>query len=91
MLVPASGQVAVGSDAIREALAGFLATWGRFEVKVISRHQVGDIALQTIEWKVENNDPDGSPRTVNARPAIVFRRQADGSWRFLIDNAFPFE
>ncbi|MGH3768143.1 MAG: YybH family protein [Pseudonocardiaceae bacterium] len=91
VLVPAPGQATVGSDAIREVFAGFLATWERFEIKVFSRHQVGDIALITAEWKVEGKDPDGNPVTLRARPAIVFRRQADGSWRFLIDNAFPFD
>ncbi|MDQ4033059.1 MAG: SgcJ/EcaC family oxidoreductase [Actinomycetota bacterium] len=90
VLVPGPGQVATGVDAIRETLAGFLAAWGRFEVKVLSRHQMGDIALQTAEWTVENNDPDGSPRTLSARPVHLFRRQPDGSWRFIIDNAFPF-
>ncbi|MGH3607648.1 MAG: YybH family protein [Pseudonocardiaceae bacterium] len=83
VLVPGPSQVATGTDAIREALAGFLAAWGRFEIKVLSRHQVGDIGLQTAEWKVENNDPDGSPRTFSARPVHVFRRQADGSWDLL--------
>jgi uncharacterized protein (TIGR02246 family) len=91
VLVPAPGQVAVGSDAIREALAGFLATGGRFEFKIFSRHQVGDIALETLEWTVERTGPDGNPVTLRARPAVVFRRQADGSWRFAIDNPFPFE
>jgi uncharacterized protein (TIGR02246 family) len=90
VLVAAPSQVATGTDAIREALAGFLAAWGHFEIKVLSRHQVGDIGLQTAEWKVENSDPDDSPRTLSARPVHVFRRQADGSWRYLIDNAFPF-
>lgn len=91
VLVPAPGQVASGANDIRATLATSLATWERLEVTVLSRHQVGDIALQTAEWKVENKDPDGSPRTLRARPAVVFRRQPDGSWRFLIDNAFPFE
>ncbi|HEX5347949.1 MAG TPA: hypothetical protein VFW64_12760 [Pseudonocardiaceae bacterium] len=59
-------------------------------IQVLSRHQVGDIGLQTAEWKVENNDPDGSPRTLSARTVHVFRRQPDGSWRYLVDNAFPF-
>jgi uncharacterized protein (TIGR02246 family) len=90
VLVPGPGQVATGADAIREALAGFLAAWGRFEVRVLSRHQVGDIGLQTAEWKVENSHAGGSPRTLSARPVHVLRRQTDGSWRFLIDNAFPF-
>ena len=60
VLVAGPSQVATGTDAIREALAGFLAAWGHFEIKVLSRHQVGDIGLQTAEWKVENSDPEDS-------------------------------
>lgn len=92
VLVPAPGQIAVGSDALRELFTGVLASGARFElVKIFSVHRVGDIALTTVEWKMDYNDPNGDPVTVNARPAVVFRRQADGTWRFLIDNAFPFE
>jgi uncharacterized protein (TIGR02246 family) len=92
VLVPAPGQVVVGSHALRETFAQALATGARFEiVRVFSLHRVGDIALGTVEWKMDSADPDGNPVTVRARPAVVFRRQADGYWRFLIDNAFPFD
>jgi uncharacterized protein (TIGR02246 family) len=92
VLVPAPGQVATGSDALRETFAGFLATGVRLELtKRFSLHRVGDIALSTVEFKLEGTDPDGNPLTVRTRPVVVFRRQADGSWRFLIDNGFPFE
>ena len=91
VFVPAPGHVAIGSDALRKAFASFLATGTRIEqVKRYSLHQVGDIALSTVEFKFEGTDPDGNPLTVHARPAVVFRRQSDGSWRFLIDNGFPF-
>lgn len=92
VLVPAPGGIAVGSAALRELFAGFLAAEARFEVvKLFSLHRVGNIALATVEWNMQHKDPHGDPVTVRARPAIVFRQQADGSWRFLIDNAFPFE
>ena len=92
VLVPAPGKVVAGSDALRETFAGVLATGARFEiVKLFSIHRVGDIALATTEWKMASNDADGDLVTVRARPVIVFRQQTDGSWRFLIDNAFPFE
>lgn len=92
VLVPAPGKIAAGSDSLRETFAGVLATGARFElVKLFSIHRVGDIALATVEWSMEWNDSDGDPVTVRARPAVVFRQQVDGSWRFLIDNAFPFE
>jgi uncharacterized protein (TIGR02246 family) len=92
VLVPAPGKVVAGSDALRETFAGVLATGARFEiVKLFSIHRVGDIALATTEWKMASNDADGDLVTVRARPVIAFRQQTDGSWRFLIDNAFPFE
>ena len=92
VLVPAPGQIAVGSEALRELFTGVLTSGARFEiVKIFSIHRVGDIALTTVEWKMERNDPNGDPVTIHARPAVVFRRQTDGAWRFLIDNAFPFE
>jgi ketosteroid isomerase-like protein len=67
------------------------ATWKRWEIKLISHHRVGDIALNTVEHTLYSDDPEGSQHTLSLRAAVVFRRQADGSWRFLIDNGAPFE
>lgn len=91
VFVPAFGQAAAGSASIREVLAGFLAMKGRFDLKVMSRQQVGDIALETAEWKLEGTDPDGNPVSLAGVAAVVLRRQADGSWLMIIDNPFPFE
>lgn len=91
VFIPAPGQVATGSDAIREALAGFQEVGGRFELKTKSLHRVGEIALETAEWKVEGSDPDGNPVALSGLVAMVLRRQADGSWLGVIDNPFPFE
>lgn len=91
VFVPAPGKVAAGSGSIREVWAGFLAVKGRFELKKKSLQQVGDIALETNEWKLQGTDPDGNPVSLSGLAAAVHRRQADGSWRLVIDNAFPFE
>lgn len=90
VIVVSPDQVITGLTAIREAFAQFRATWQRWEIKLISHHRVGDIALNTVEHTLYNDDPDGR-NTLTLRAAVVFRRQADGSWRFLIDNAAPFE
>lgn len=60
-------------------------------IKLISHHRVGDIALNTVEHTLYNDNPDNGPNTLTMHATVVFRRQADGSWRFLIDNAAPFE
>ena len=84
VLVPAFGRVAMGSDALRELFTNIIMTGARFAiVEVFDVHRAGDIALATIEWKVDGAGPDGDPITIRTRPAVVFRRQVDGSWRFL--------
>jgi uncharacterized protein (TIGR02246 family) len=83
-------QVITGSAEIREVFAQARTTWDRWEIKLISHHRVGDIALNTVEHTLQNQNPDGTMNTLNLRAAVVFRQQADGSWRFLIDNGAPF-
>jgi ketosteroid isomerase-like protein len=43
------------------------------------------------EWSFEGTSPDGTPVRLGARNADVLRRQADGSWRFAIDNPWGTE
>lgn len=84
-------QVITGSGRIREAFAGFLEAGWRWEIKLVSHHRVGDIALNTVEHTLRKNSSDGDTDTLRLRAAVVFRQQDDGSWRFLIDNGAPFE
>ncbi|HKS51134.1 MAG TPA: SgcJ/EcaC family oxidoreductase [Pseudonocardiaceae bacterium] len=86
-----SGQVAAGLEAIRETIAGFLATKPSFELNVASLHQAGDLALEYYEWKLEGTDPDGKPMVLSGTGSAVLRRQADGRWLYVIDNPFPFD
>jgi ketosteroid isomerase-like protein len=37
-------------------------------------------------WSFSGTGPDGEPVRLAASNADVLRRQADGSWRFVIDN-----
>jgi ketosteroid isomerase-like protein len=60
-------------------------------IKLVSHHRVGNIALNTVQHTLRKNSSDGDADTLRLRAAVVFRQQEDGSWRFLIDNAAPFE
>jgi ketosteroid isomerase-like protein len=88
--VPAQGaEPLVGSDAVRAALEGFAALKGTLEVKVRSVVQSGEVALLQSEWTLSNGKgPDGSAVNLAGKGAEVVRRQADGTWKFVVDNPF---
>jgi uncharacterized protein (TIGR02246 family) len=80
------GSLAHGGSGIREALGGFVAMNGRLELEVTRVLEVDDLALVIGVWSFEGTRPDGEPVRLEARNADVLRRQADGTWRFVIDN-----
>ena len=80
------GSLAHGLGDICEALDGFIALNGKLDLKVKRVLEVGDLALVAGEWSFAGTGPDGEPVHLAARNADVLRRQADGSWSFVIDN-----
>jgi uncharacterized protein (TIGR02246 family) len=80
------GSLAHGLPAIREALGRFVAMAGKLNLTVTRVLEVNDLALVTGVWTFTGTGPDGQPVQLAAKNADVLRRQADGSWRFVIDN-----
>ena len=80
------GMLAPGLGGIRDALGGFVAMNGKLDLAVSRVLEVGDLALVVGEWSFSGTGADGEPVKLAARNADVLRRQADGSWRFVIDN-----
>ena len=85
------GRLAPGLGGIRDALGGFVAMNGKLDLAVSRVLEVGDLALVVGEWSFSGTDPQGAPVKLAARNADVLRRQADGSWRFVIDNPWGTE
>ena len=82
------GQAVTGHAAIREALNGFLALDAQLEMQPGNIVQSGDIALILSKWTLKGTDPTGAPVELAGQTADVVRRQADGSWLFVIDNPY---
>ena len=90
-LTPEPGKVVVGHQAIRAALAAFLASKPRITLRNRVLAQTGDIALVTASWELSGTGPDGSPVTMSGHSAEVCRRQRDGNWLFVIDTPWGLE
>jgi ketosteroid isomerase-like protein len=84
VLVPSPDSTATvaGKAAVREALQGFRNLGGTFVIIAATAFTCGDIGLTHTHWRVEI--PGGDP--IEATTAEVVRRQADGSWKYAIDN-----
>ena len=80
------GSLAHGVEGIREALSGFISMKGALDLEVTRVLEAGDLALVTGTWTFDGTGPDGEPVRLSASNADVLRRQADGTWRFMIDN-----
>jgi uncharacterized protein (TIGR02246 family) len=80
------GSLAHGLGGIRDALGGFVAMNGKLDLEVSRVLEVGDLALVVGDWSFTGTGPHGEPVKLAAKNADVLRRQADGSWRFVIDN-----
>ena len=79
------GQVVSGRAAVREVMQGFLAVKPQLKIEVQTT-QSGDVALLRSKWSLAGTGPDGKPVAMLGNGTEVVRRQADGSWLFVIDN-----
>jgi uncharacterized protein (TIGR02246 family) len=87
-LIAHPGSVAHSPEQVRAALQGFLALKGRIRLETKLVVTVGDLAYLSNTWSLSGTGPDGNPVVLGATTAEVARRQADGTWRYVIDNAW---
>lgn len=80
------GTLLHGLPGVREALSGFIAMKGKLDLQVTRVLDVGDLALVAATWSFSGTGPDGKPVKLASTSADVLRRQADGTWRMVIDN-----
>jgi ketosteroid isomerase-like protein len=88
-LVPQPGAIAEGSATVRESLRWFLDRGGRISLETKLVLRVGDLAYLANRWSLTGGTmPDGSAAELGATTAEVARLQHDGTWLYVIDNAW---
>ena len=78
--------VVVGQDAIRPVMEAFVATKPSLTMEPKEVVRSGDVAITRGTWKLVGTGPDGDAIEMSGRSVEVVREQADGTWRFLIDD-----
>ena len=77
----------VDNNAARRALfEGMLGLHPKVDLQVIRTLTGKDIAQVCGSWTLEGAAPDGSQINMSGFYADVLRRQADGTWLFVLDN-----
>jgi|SRR5215212_6755285 len=87
-LIAQPGTVAQGREQARAALQGFLALKARIALDTKLVVTVGELAYLSNTWSLRGTGPDGNQVVLGATTAEVARRQADGTWRYVLDNAW---
>lgn len=77
---------AIGRAAVKEVLAGFMASKPRMDFSHVYIHENGDTALARGQWKLTSTAEDGSTTVIEGSSIEVLRRQPDGSWLYFIDD-----
>ena len=78
----------VGHAAIRETLGGLIAMKAHIVMKVVQTYRTGDVAVLYNDWHGTITGPDGQPVRMEGKALEVVRRQADGTWRFAVDDPY---
>lgn len=85
VFVVPSGEVVEGPAAIAEALGPFLEMKPQINLRTEKILRSGDTALVYSSWTVKGTGPDG-PVEMAGQSTVVVREQADGTWKFVIDD-----
>ena len=88
LFVPGERAV-IGKDAVRQAFAGFLGVQTlKLETSglIIDVAQSGDLAFERGSYSNTITDAKGKTTTETGKLALVWKKQADGSWKIAADT-----
>ena len=77
-----------GRQAIQEALGGMMQDPNfdlSFEADEVVVSRSSDLAYETGTYSMTLSDPEGNPATQMGYYVVVWQKQADGSWKVVVD------
>ena len=86
MILPPEGNRASGRDAIRAAVEATFELRPSLQIEVVETLQADGLALTHARWSLTGTDA-GERVGLSGRGTLVSRRQPDGSWRIVLENA----
>ena len=87
-LMAPGAKAATGTDEIRKTWAAMMSAPGfalTFSPNTIHVSQSGDMAYELGTFELTTSDKKGKPQTMKANYVVVWGKQADGSWKALVD------
>lgn len=81
------GKAMTGKAAVREDFIGLLSIKPRIVLGNRRHILYRDIALTTNHWRMNFTNADGVLQELTGGGIEVMRKQADGGWRYIIDDA----
>ena len=84
-----NGPTVTGAAAIRTLVEGFYALpnlTGTWQPTSVAASRAGDLAYSTGTYELSYNDPSGKLVTERGKYVEVWRSQADGSWRMVVES-----
>jgi len=85
-LVAHTGDTISDPTTRRAYVESFFAMSPKIDLRTERIIENGDLALVYSPWTVSGTGADGTPVEMAGDSVVVLRRQADGTWRFAIDN-----
>ena len=85
---PPNAPIATGKEALRKAwtamlaIPGFSISWQPTKVEVA---RSGDLGYSQGNYELVVNDPKGNPVKDHGKYVVVWKKQADGSWKAVTD------
>ncbi len=86
VFVTKDGQVLQGAESMRQEFAGFMAMKPNLQIDKSQTISAGDLVVNVVKWTIKGTGPDGAAVVMEGSGFDVMRKEADGSWKMVIDN-----